>query len=107
MSKTHTKPFGETVVERVQRDPEYAQAMWQEAVQLFLEGDALTAKLVLCDLVNASVGFEELAQRIQKPSKSVHRMLSTAGNLTMDNLSAIFAAVKPEVNKGAHKQAFI
>jgi DNA-binding phage protein len=83
----------------------YAQALWQEAVQLFLEGEAHTAKLVLHDLVNAAVGFEALAERIQKPSKSVHRMLSTAGNSTMDNLSAIFAAVKVIAKRHTHRQA--
>jgi DNA-binding phage protein len=90
-----SKPFSETVVERIQTDPEFAQALWQEAVQLFLSGEPVTAKLLLRDLVNATVGFEELAERINKPSKSVHRMLSLSGNPTMDNLSVIFAAVKP------------
>jgi DNA-binding phage protein len=105
MNKAQTRSFSETVVERIQRDPVYAQALWQEAVQLFLEGEAHTAKLVLRDLVNATVGFEALAERIQKPSKSVHRMLSTTGNPTMDNLSAIFAAVKPVAKKPTRKHA--
>ncbi len=95
MPKPLTRPFSETVVARIQRDPAYAQALWQEAVQLFLSGEPVTAKLLLRDLVNATVGFEELAERINKPSKSLHRMLSLSGNPTMDNLSVIFAAVKP------------
>ena len=73
-------------------------------MQLFLGGEPNTAKLILRDLVNATVGFEELAQRIQKPSKSVHRMLSAGGNPTMDNLSAIFSAVKPIEKKKSTKR---
>jgi DNA-binding phage protein len=94
-----TQPFSKSVVERIQADPEFAQAFWQEAVQLFLSGEPVMAKLLLRDLVNATVGFEELAERINKPSKSVHRMLSLSGNPTMDNLSVIFAAVKPALVK--------
>ncbi|WP_052263221.1 helix-turn-helix domain-containing transcriptional regulator [Geobacter pickeringii] len=88
-----TRDFKETVVFRVKNDPEFAQVLLNEAVTLFLSGDAETAKLVLRDLVNATVGFERLAEDIHKPSKSLHRMLSKAGNPTMESLSAIFAAI--------------
>jgi len=55
---------------------------------------AATAKLILRDLINATVGFERLAEEVHKPSKSLHRMLSASGNPTMENLSAIFATIK-------------
>ena len=50
--------------------------------------------MLLRDLVNATVGFESLAQEVHKPAKSLHRMLSASGNPTMSNISAIFAAIK-------------
>jgi len=65
---------------------------------LLLDGDPATAKLILRDLINATVGFERLAEEVQKPSKSIHRMLSTSGNPTMENLSAIFATIKKFLN---------
>jgi hypothetical protein len=40
------------------------------------------------------VGFEALAAEIKKPSKSLHRMLSETGNPSMDNLAAIFGAIR-------------
>ena len=40
------------------------------------------------------MGFETLADLTHKPSKSLHRMLSPKGNPSMDNLAAIFAAIK-------------
>ena len=52
------------------------------------------AKLILRDLINATVGFEQLAEEVHKPSKSLHRMLSVSGNPTMDNLSAILVTIK-------------
>jgi hypothetical protein len=33
-----------------------------------------TARLVLRDLVNATVGFDALAAETEKPAKSLHRM---------------------------------
>ncbi|MBK8119807.1 MAG: transcriptional regulator [Sulfuritalea sp.] len=89
-----TRDFKATVAARVRDDPAFAQALLDEAVKLFMSGEPDTAKLILRDLVNATVGFESLAEEIHKPAKSLHRMLSTSGNPTMSNLSAIFAAIK-------------
>lgn len=89
-----TRDFKETVQKRVDSDPEFAKALLHEAVDLMLDGDAETAKLILRDLVNATVGFERLALEMQKPSKSLHRMLSLSGNPTMRNLSDMFVALK-------------
>jgi DNA-binding phage protein len=95
-----TKDFKETVVRRAQRDDSFAQALLDEAATLFLNGEPVTARLVLRDLVNATIGFEQLATLTAKPSKSLHRMLSPTGNPSMDNLAAIFRAVgeKLQVN---------
>lgn len=93
-----TRDFKETVAARVQGDPAFAQALLDEAITLFINGEPESAKLILRDLVNATVGFEALADEIHKPSKSVHRMLSKSGNPTMSNVSAIFAAIKRALN---------
>lgn len=89
-----TRDFKQTVVERVARDPDFAKALLDEAATLFLSGEADTARLILRDLVNATLGFEELAELTRKPSKSLHRMLSSRGNPNMDNLAAIFGAIR-------------
>ena len=89
-----TRDFKRTVVERVRRDPAFAKALFDEAATLFLNGDPQTARLVLRDLVNATVGFEGLAAATRKPAKSLYRMLSTTGNPSMDNLAAIFDVVR-------------
>jgi DNA-binding phage protein len=94
MTMALTRNFKETVAARVQGDPAFAKALLDEAITLFLDGEPETAKLVLRDLVNATVGFENLAEEIHKPAKSLHRMLSASGNPTMTNISSIFAAIK-------------
>ena len=53
-----TRDFKETVVARVQNDPAFAQALLDEAITLFVNGEPKSAKLILGDLDNAPVGFD-------------------------------------------------
>jgi DNA-binding phage protein len=89
-----TRDFKLTIVERVERDPAFAKALLDEAATSFLTGEPDVARVILRDLVNATVGFEQLAELTHKPSKSLHRMLSPKGNPSMDSLAAIFNAVR-------------
>ena len=93
-----TRNFKLTVVERVERDPVFAQALLDEAATLFLNGEPETVRLILRDLVNATISFEQLSTITDKPSKSLHRMLSPAGNPSMDNLAAILHAIRERLN---------
>ncbi|MCK5690999.1 transcriptional regulator [Myxococcota bacterium] len=95
---TITRDFKDTVSSRVNRDPKFAAALLDEAASLFLNGEPEVARLVLRDLVNATVGFEELALQTHKPSKSLHRMLSAKGNPTMDNLTTIFNVLREQLH---------
>jgi DNA-binding phage protein len=51
-----------------------------------LTGDIATAKTILRDYINATVGFTELAEATHIPSKSLMRMLGPTGNPRADNL---------------------
>jgi DNA-binding phage protein len=99
-----TRDFRETIAKRVRRDPDFAKALLDEAATLFLNGEPQMARLILRDLVNATVGFEGLATATAKPAKSLHRMLSEKGNPSMDNLAAILRALRERlgVNLEAH-----
>ena len=89
-----TRDFKRTVAERLKRDPAFARALLDEAATLFLNGEPDVARLVLRDLVNATIGFQALAAETGKPTKSLHRMLSRQGNPSMDNLAMIFDAIR-------------
>ncbi len=95
---TITRDFNETVNARIKREPEFAKALLDEAATLFLNGEPETARVVLRDLVNATIGFENLATQTSLPSKSLHRMLSASGNPTMNNLTAIFNILCKQLN---------
>ena len=93
-----TRTFRQTVAERVAREPVFARALLDEAATLFLNGKLETARLILRDLIDATIGFEQLAALTGKPSKTLHRMLSPAGNPSVDTLVAIFHAIQECLN---------
>ena len=94
---TMRRDFTRTVSDRLRRDPAYARALLDEAASLFLNGEPEAARVTLRELVNATVGFERLGELAGRPPKSLHRMLSAAGNPSMDNLAAIFGAIRHEL----------
>ena len=58
-----TRDFKDTVAARVQNDPAFAQALLDEAITLFVNGEPESAKLILRDLVNATVAVGEGEER--------------------------------------------
>lgn len=93
-----TRDFKQSVVERVQRDPAFARALFDESLTLMLSGEAEAARLMLRELINSTVGFEALAARTDKPAKSLHRMFSANGNPSMDNLAAVVQALRDDLH---------
>ena len=89
-----TRDFKHSVVDRARREPAFGRYLLDEAAMLFLNGEPGPARLILRDLVNATLGFERLASTTDTPAKSLHRMLSTRGNPSMDHLAAIFDAMR-------------
>lgn len=81
-----TRDFKETIRARVERDPRFRKALLRESLESLLAGDIATAKAILRDYINATVGFTELSEATKIPSKSLMRMLGPAGNPRADNL---------------------
>ena len=82
-----TKDFKDTIKARAERDPEFRAGLFREAIEAMLSDDLETGKVLLRDYVNATVGFEALAQDMDKDPKSLMRMLSAKGNPRADNLA--------------------
>lgn len=53
-----TRNFKKTVVARVERESAFAEALLDEAANLFLSDEPETARIILRDLVNTTLGFE-------------------------------------------------
>ena len=92
-----TRAFRETVYHRAQRDARFRKALLTEAMNAYLAGDEATGKAVLRDVINATIGFSQLAAELQKPSKSLHRMLGPRGNPNTANFFAILQVLQKRV----------
>jgi len=84
-----TRDFKETIRARVEHDPRFRRELLREGVEAMLAGDVSTAKTILRDYVNATIGFTELAAATRIPVKSLMRMLGPAGNPRAANLFEI------------------
>jgi DNA-binding phage protein len=84
-----TRDFKETILARAARDPKFRKELLREGIESMLTGDVATAKTILRDYINATVGFTELAEATHIPSKSLMRMLGPAGNPRADNLFVV------------------
>jgi DNA-binding phage protein len=84
-----TRDFKETIRARVERDPRFRKELLRAGVEAMLAGDVATAKTILRDYINATIGFTDLAEATQIPSKSLMRMLGPTGNPRADNLFEI------------------
>jgi DNA-binding phage protein len=89
-----TRSFKDTLRARAAADPAFRQALLQEAVQALLDGDAQTGRAVLRDYINATVGFERLAEMTGTPVKSLMRMFGPRGNPQARHLLAVLDAVQ-------------
>ena len=77
--------------------PISAGSFSREGVESLLGGDVDTAKTILRDYIDATLGFINLAKATQTPSKSLMRMFGPAGNPRATNLlngQSLFGAGK-------------
>lgn len=92
-----TRPHSETIIARIKREPKFAQALYAEAVNSLMQGEAAVGLSMLRDLVNAQISFKELARQTGLGEKSLHRMLNRNGNPTAHNLSAILRSIAEDL----------
>ncbi|MFN3410470.1 MAG: DNA-binding protein [Limisphaerales bacterium] len=103
-----TREYKKTVVARLQRDKQFARALYAEAMNALLDGETEEGLSMLRDLVHAGISFKELAEQTGLGEKALHRMLSPRGNPTTRNLFAVTKAIcehlsfKPRIAVEAH-----
>ena len=100
-----TREFKETIQARVKRDPAFRKELLREGIESFLAGDVETGKTVLRDYINATVGFNELAEATHRSSKSLMRMLGPSGNPQARNLFEIVAYLQQREGVRFHVKA--
>jgi predicted transcriptional regulator len=89
-----TKSFRETIMKRAEKDASFRREMLIEAINELLAGDLDAGKAILRDYINATITFEGLAEKVNKPAKSIHRMLGSRGNPRADNIIKIIKVLQ-------------
>ena len=100
-----TRDFKETIRARAARDPRFRKELLREGVECMLTGDTATAKTILRDYINATVGFSGLAEATHIPSKSLMRMLGPTGNPRAKNLFEIVSFLQQREGLRFHVKA--
>jgi DNA-binding phage protein len=80
-----TRSFRETIQEQL-TDVAFRREFLREAVSNLLAADLDTAKSVLREYINGTLGFIALGEALSKSPKSLMRMLSPEGNPQAKNL---------------------
>jgi DNA-binding phage protein len=78
----------------VERDEAFRMELFREAVECLLSGDISTGKAVLRDFINATTGFQILAEATKTSAKSLMRMFSDKGNPRADNLLSVLSVLQ-------------
>jgi len=97
-----TRDFKVTVMERAAHDEQYRKGLLAEAVNEILEGNLDVGKAMLRDYINATITFPTLAQKLNKSSKSIHRMLGPNGNPRMDSIVGILRVLQDQEHIKLH-----
>ncbi len=99
---TLTRDFKETILARVQADPEFRDALLKEGIETMLSGDVDAGKAILRDYIKATVGFEKLGADTGSSPKSLMRMFGPGGNPQARNLFTVISHLQRHAGLTLH-----
>jgi DNA-binding phage protein len=79
---------------RVKESAAFRDALLKEGIDALLDGELDVGKSILRDFINATIGFERLAEATGTPSKSLMRMFSPSGNPNARNLFSVISELQ-------------
>lgn len=84
----------ERVKSRIRADDAFGDAIFTEAIEVLLANDMPTAKSVLFDFIDATIGFEELAVQSEIAPATLRDMFSPAGDPSAGDLFHVLAILQ-------------
>jgi hypothetical protein len=84
----------ERVKTRIRTDNAFGDAIFTEAIEVLLANDMPTAKSVLFDFIDATIGFEDLAVQSEMPSERLRDMFSPSGDPSAGELFRVLAILQ-------------
>lgn len=97
-----TRNFKETIMARVQADPQFRNSLLKEGIESMLSGDVDKGKAILRDYIKATVGFERLGADTGWSPKSLIRMFGPTGNPQARNLFAVLNLLQRQADVTLH-----
>ena len=85
----------EITVEELQNDREFLRAYLSDAIASLFKNEQAVACLMLRDIVNATIGFPKLAEKLDRKDKGkgLMQMLTKTSNPNIKNLFSIIASI--------------
>jgi len=84
------------IIERIQRDRAFAEALLDEVEETLRECEYGVAQDMLYILVTGTIGFDALSHSLSMTSETLTCMLSSKAKTSPEELSAIASALKRE-----------
>ena len=89
-----TRDFRETIAEEARKSAEFRRALLAEAAESFLGGELDTAKAILRDMIEATIGYRALRDATGIPEKSLIQMFGPSGNPRAGHLARVLEALQ-------------
>ena len=84
----------ERVKSRIRNDEAFGDAIFTEAIEVLLANDMATAKSVLFDFIEATIGFEELAIQSGITADSLRDMFGPTGDPRAGDLFRVLSLLQ-------------
>ena len=92
-ANTATESYDNVIRRQISSDPEFASALFRDAVAALFEGDFKYGLHSLRNIVKVGMGFTALSKAVGIPAPNLHRALSMRGNPTIKTLNKIVSAI--------------
>lgn len=89
-----TQDFEVGIIERIQRDRAFAEALLDEIEETLRESEYGVAQDMLHTLVTGTLGFDALSNSLSMTSETLTHMLSSKAKTSPEDLNAIASALK-------------
>ena len=87
-----SREFKELVVTRANTDPEFRKGLIIEAINMILNGEITSGRIMLRDYINATGAMDDICKQLNKHKSSISRMLGPSGNPTLENIVPVIRA---------------
>jgi DNA-binding phage protein len=87
-----SREFKELVVARAEEDLEFRRGLIVEAINMILDGEITSGRMMLRDYINATGAMADICKALNKHKSAIARMLGPSGNPTLESIVPVIRA---------------